>query len=91
MTIDPRIGFWLGIVAGVLVFSATGPGAAELLSILGPSAGGIVVGICGYLAGILALVAGALHSIPSGNTAADSAKFYLGPTSPPAPPTAPVK
>ena len=79
MILDPRIGFWLGLTAAVLVFSSTGAGASELSDVFGAVIGAKISGACAYLGGMATLVVGLLHGVPSGNAPNDAQKFYMGP------------
>jgi len=63
MTIDPRVGFWLSIVAAALSFLA-GAGAT-MGDLFGPDNAKVVLGIIVLLNGVINAVNAVLHAIPS--------------------------
>lgn len=81
MTIDPRVGFYLGIATAILLFTAGA--TTELTTIFNAVIAAKITAGAVFLGGIMAAITGILHAIPSGNTPADLQKFMLGPSSPP--------
>lgn len=75
MTLDPRIGMWISIVASVLAF--VGASTAELTSIFDAHTANVIVGVSAFVGGVINAVNAVLHAIPSQSGAA--AQFLLGP------------
>lgn len=77
MTVDPRIGMWISIVASVLSF--IGASTAELTNIFDPHTANVIVGVAAFAGGIINAVNAVLHAIPSQSGPAGAAQFPLGP------------
>jgi len=82
MTIDPRIGFWLGVIASLLVASSTGAGAASLTVIFGVAIATKIAAACAYFGFMCTIVVTALHGVPSANTPQAQKAFLFGPKTP---------
>jgi MFS superfamily sulfate permease-like transporter len=78
MTIDPRIGLWLSIVAAVV--SALVAGGAEFTTIFGDQNGKMILAILGLVNTVINGINAVLHAIPAQTPGpAVSHKFPLGP------------
>jgi hypothetical protein len=80
MTIDPRVGMWISIIAAVLMFLA-GAGA-ELTTMFSTAVANEIVAVAVFLGGLISAVNAVLHMIPSSNAPGDASKFALGPKGP---------
>ncbi len=78
MTIDPRIGLWLSIVAAVV--SALVAGGAEFTTIFGDQNGKMILAILGLVNTVINGINAVLHAIPAQSPGpAGAGKFPLGP------------
>ena len=79
MTIDPRIGMWISIVAAALAF--IGASTAELTTLFDATTAQKIVAACAFIGGGINAINAVLHMIPSQNTSQASQQFLLGPKS----------
>ena len=77
MTLNPRVGMWISIVAALLMFTA-GAGA-ELTTIFSTAVANEIVAICVFFGGAISAANAVLHMIPSGSSPQALAQFPLGP------------
>lgn len=77
MTIDPRIGMWISIVAALLAF--LGASTAELTTIFDAQTAQKIVAVCAFLGGGINAVNAVLHMIPSVSGPTGDKQFPLGP------------
>jgi phage-related protein len=77
MTIDPRVGLWLSIIAAVV--SALVAGGAEFTDIFGAQNAKMIIGILGIINTIINAINAILHAIPSQRGPVGAAQFPLGP------------
>jgi len=77
MTIDPRVGMWVSIVAAVI--SALLLCGAEFTTIFGAANTGVILAVLGLLNTIINAGNAVLHMIPSQPGPAGAAQFPLGP------------
>ena len=77
MTIDPRIGMWISIIAAVLMFTAGA--TTELTNIFNAIVATKVTAIATFLGGIISAINAVLHAIPSISGPAGDKQFPLGP------------
>lgn len=80
MTIDPRIGMWLSIVAAIV--SALVAGGAEFTDIFGPDRAKAILAFLGIINAVINAVNAALHAIPSQSGPVAAKQFLLGPKAP---------
>ena len=81
MTIDPRVGMWISIIAAVLMFTAGA--SAELTNLFDAHTAGVIVAASTFLGGVISAVNAVLHMIPSQTGPIAAAQFPLGPSVPP--------
>jgi hypothetical protein len=75
MTIDPRVGLWISVVAAVLMFTA---GASSTLTdLFDVHTAKVIVAGSTFFGGIISAVNAVLHAIPS--KAGATEEFPLGP------------
>lgn len=77
MTINPKIGMWLCIIAAIISALVAIP--TTFTDIFGPDNAKVVLGVLGLLNTITNAVNAVLHAIPSVSGPAGAAEFPLGP------------
>ena len=77
MTLDPRVGMWISIIAAILMFTAGA--SAELTNIFSAAAAAKIVAASTFLGGIISAINAILHAIPSQSGPQGAAQFPLGP------------
>ena len=77
MTIDPRVGLYVSIVAAIL--SALIAGGATFTDMFGPDNAKIILGILGLANAVINAVNAILHAIPSQAGPQAAKEFPLGP------------
>jgi len=80
MTIDPRVGMWISIIAALLSFAA-GAGA-EFTTMFDAHTANLIIAWATFLGGTISAVNAVLHAIPAQALpdAATANKFALGPS-----------
>ena len=73
MTVDPKIGMWLSVLAAIILFVASAP--VSLSDVFGVALAGKIVAIATLSGGIISAVNAVLHVIP----APMGTKYLLGP------------
>jgi uncharacterized membrane protein len=73
MTVDPKVGMWLSVLAAIILFLAAAP--ASLADVFGAVPAGKIVSIATLSGGIISAVNAVLHVIP----APAGTKYMLGP------------
>ena len=77
MTLDPRVGVWMSIIAAigsVLILCGT-----EFTTLFGSTGSGKILAALGIVNACINGVNGVLHMIPSSNKPDDARLFALGP------------
>jgi hypothetical protein len=77
MTIDPRVGMWISIVAAIISALVAVP--AEFTNVFGTQNASVILGVLGLINTVILAINAVLHAIPSQNTPAAAAQFPLGP------------
>lgn len=81
MTIDPRVGMWISIVAAVISALVAVP--AEFTNVFGADKANMILGVLGLINTVILAVNAFLHAIPSSSgNPSDAYKFLLGPKTP---------
>jgi hypothetical protein len=77
VTIDPRIGMWISIIAAIILFLASA--TTQLTDVFGPAVAQTISSVCVLLGGIISAVNAVLHMIPAQKGPLGAAQFPLGP------------
>lgn len=77
MTLDPRVGMWISIIAAVLMFTAGA--TTELTNMFGEHTANIIVGAATFFGGVISAANAVLHAIPSQSGPVAATQFPLGP------------
>lgn len=77
MTIDPRVGMWISIIAAAISGLVAVP--TEFTNVFGAQTASTILGILGIINTVILAINAVLHAIPSQNGPAAAQQFPLGP------------